>query len=119
MGLGEGLTPAGDDLVSGILAALVWQARLEGDPASSVEQLRDRILEAVPRTNRISARLHHYASTGVLYAPAIALGTALLAGEAQAVREPAHDLFSIGNTSGVDVATGVLVGCLAAERVTW
>jgi hypothetical protein len=115
LGLGEGLTPAGDDLVSGILAALVWRARLEGGSASTIEQLGGRIREASSRTNRISARLLHYAAEGVLYAPAMELGAALRSGNAEGIRGPAQRIFSIGSTSGVDLATGILVGCLAVE----
>jgi Protein of unknown function (DUF2877) len=114
LGLGEGLTPSGDDLVSGILAALVWGARLGVMPAPAVEQATKHVNDASSRTNRISARLLYYACQGALYAPALQLGAALLAGDAEGLYEPALRLFAIGSTSGIDLATGLLVGCCAA-----
>jgi hypothetical protein len=116
VGLGPGLTPSGDDLVSGIMAVLVWQARLGALGGEVPEGIIARVHMAAARTNRISARLLHYAGEGVLYAPAMHLGTALLAGDAKGVREPARRLFGIGNTSGADLVTGLLIGCLAAQR---
>src|SRR5262249_53397323 len=112
LGLGEGLTPSGDDIASGILAALVWRTRLGHESAPADEKLTDHVLAATSRTNRISARLLYYATQGILYAPAIQLGAALLAGDARAADEPTQRLFAIGHSTGLDVATGLLVGCL-------
>ena len=116
IGLGSGLTPSGDDVVSGIMAVLVWHARLGALDNDALRVIAAKVLGAAAKTNSISARLLHHAGEGVLYAPAMELGAALLAGEAVGVREPARRLFSIGNTSGTDLATGLLVGCLAARR---
>ena len=113
IGLGPGLTPSGDDLVSGIVAALAWQAQLSAVEAEGIEEMRGAIQQAAERTNRISARLLHHACEGVLYAPAMELGAALLSGDAGGVPGPAQRLFGIGHTSGLDLATGLLVGCLA------
>jgi hypothetical protein len=110
LGLGEGLTPSGDDIASGILATLAWRARLGALPLSVVETLVKRVRDASSRTNRISARLLHYASRGIVYAPAMQLGAALLAGNSEAVEAPAQRLFTIGHTTGIDLATGLLVG---------
>jgi hypothetical protein len=110
LGLGEGLTPSGDDVVSGILAALAWRARLDAMPASTAESLAERVLKASSRTNRISARLLHYASRGILYAPALELGAALLEGDAKEVQAPAQRLLAVGNTTGTDLAAGLIVG---------
>jgi hypothetical protein len=64
------------------------------------------------RTTRISARLLQYAGAGLVYAPAMDLGAAVLRGDAAAVPAAAHRLFAIGSTSGVDLATGLLLGAL-------
>jgi hypothetical protein len=117
VGLGPGLTPSGDDLVSGIVAVLVWHARLGVLDNDVLREITSKVHEAAARTNRISSRLIHHAGVGVLYAPAMQLGEALLAGDAGSVREPARRLFEIGSTSGADLATGLLVGSLAAEMV--
>jgi hypothetical protein len=116
LGLGEGLTPTGDDLVSGIFAAFVWQARLGDMSAADVDYVARRLRDASSRTNTISARLLHNAARGVLYSPAMELGSASLAGDSGSVRIPAERLFSIGHSTGMDLATGILVGCLTDDR---
>jgi hypothetical protein len=108
LGLGPGLTPAGDDVVMGLLAGLVWQAGLGLVPGEFVTHLVCAVRAAAPnQTNRISARLLWHAGAGVLYAPAMAVGAALLAGDPAAVAAPARRLFAIGHTSGRDLALGL------------
>jgi hypothetical protein len=95
----------------GLLAALHWQAHLGGLPQEPVTALRAAVLAAAPtQTSRLSTRLLAHAAAGILYAPALALGTALLAGDPAAVPAPAHRLFTIGHTSGADLAFGLLLG---------
>jgi hypothetical protein len=111
IGLGPGLTPSGDDIVMGAAAMLVWRARLGGFPPDSLEFLVATIREEAPhRTNRISARLLEYACRGVLYAPAMELGTALLAGDISGVGVPAERLLAIGSSTGMNMAAGLAAG---------
>jgi hypothetical protein len=111
LGRGPGLTPAGDDVLMGLLAALHWQVRLGALPAAPVAHLSATVRTAAPtQTTRLSTRLLAHAAAGILYAPALALGTALLAGDPAAVPAPAHRLFTIGHTSGADLAFGLLLG---------
>lgn len=113
LGLGEGLTPSGDDIVMGWLAMLVWQANLGLFPQPVVSALADAIREAAPtRTNVISSRLLYYAARGLVYAPAMQLGAVLLAGYDRGVEAPAHRLLAIGSSSGADMARGLLAGLL-------
>jgi len=113
LGLGEGLTPSGDDIVMGWLAMLVWQANLGLFPRLAVTALAGAISEAAPtRTNVISARLLYYAARGLVYAPAMQLGAVLLAGYDRGVEAPAHRLLTIGSSSGADMASGLLAGLL-------
>jgi hypothetical protein len=110
-GLGPGLTPSGDDITAGLLASLLWQARLGIVPDKLACSLVGAVRDVAPlRTNRISARLLYHAGEGVLYAPAMELGEALLAGDKPVVPDAACRLCSIGNTTGADVATGLLTG---------
>jgi hypothetical protein len=113
LGLGPGLTPSGDDVLMGLLAALYWQARLGALPPEPVAALAAAVLAAAPtQTTRLSTRLLAHAAAGILYAPALALGTAQLAGDPAAVPAPARHLFTIGHTSGADMAHGLLLGTL-------
>jgi hypothetical protein len=117
LGLGPGLTPTGDDIVAGLLACLVWRARLAELPASFVECLTDVIeAEAPERTNRVSACLLHYACRGILYAPAMDLGSALLAGKVDQVDAPARSLLKIGATTGSDLVVGLLFAALLGHN---
>jgi hypothetical protein len=129
LGLGPGLTPSGDDVVCGVLAGLGWakntptineygainraatshRARESALTKPTVAGLAQMVNEAAPtRTNRISAALLRHAATGLLYAPALDLGAALLAGDPAAVSDPARRLLAIGHTSGGDLAVGIL-----------
>ncbi len=74
VGLGPGLTPSGDDFVSGLLATLLWQAHLGATPVDPVEYLVAAVRRVSDRTNSISARLLYYGTQGILYAPAMELG---------------------------------------------
>jgi hypothetical protein len=113
IGLGPGLTPSGDDLIAGIAASLVWQVRVGCIPAELARQVVQAVRGATPAsTNRISARLLWYACEGVLYAPAMKLGEALLSGDTDAMLRSAKHLFSIGHTTGLDLAVGLLTGIL-------
>lgn len=115
LGMGGGLTPEGDDILVGALALLVWRGEPE---APAITRMAQAVREtARHRTNKISARLLHHASDGVLYAPAMELGAALLAGEQQQVDELAPLLLSIGNTTGWAMAWGLLQGMLTMEKI--
>ncbi|HMA34920.1 MAG TPA: DUF2877 domain-containing protein [Chloroflexia bacterium] len=113
LGLGPGLTPSGDDLLMGLLAAWVWQ-RPGGRPAPGlVEAAIAAVGAAAPQqTNQISTRLLAHASRGILAAPALALGAAVLGGDPAAVAAATPRLFTIGHTSGVDLTTGLLLAIL-------
>ncbi len=110
LGLGPGLTPSGDDILMGLLASLHWQARLGALPPEPITTLIAAVQAAAShQTTRLSTRLLAHAADGILYAPAMALGTALLAGDLAAIPAPARRLLTIGHTSGHDMACGLLL----------
>lgn len=118
LGLGMGLTPSGDDIVAGILASLVWQARLGAVPPQFAQHLADAVRRAAPaRTNDISARLLWHAGGGLLYAPAMELGAAMLRGYVVSIAAQAQRLLSIGHSSGADMAVGLLAGIVAGIEI--
>lgn len=118
LGLGMGLTPSGDDIAAGILASLVWQARLDGIPPQFAQQITDAVRRAAPgRTNDISVRLLWHAGEGLLYAPAMELGEAMLRGYVVSVAAQAQRLISIGHSSGADMAIGLLAGIVAGIEI--
>jgi hypothetical protein len=111
VGLGPGLTPAGDDLLAGALAGL---ALLGGASAAGGGRLAGAILRRLPveRTTALSAALLGHAARGEVADPAGALLVAL--GRGAAVEAAAAALLSVGHTSGTDLAHGILAGGRAA-----
>lgn len=99
IGLGEGLTPSGDDFLCGVLAA----AYLFGGNASELcGVLRPRITERLSQTNDISAAFLKCACAGQFSRPIIEL-------QQNVDRERSRKSFSaIGHSSGADTLTGIL-----------
>lgn len=104
VGLGEGLTPAGDDVLAGVLLALRYLGR-----PSCADRLWATISDQVPRrTTALSATLLAAAAEGDTVPQVTGLITAL-AGHRPL--EPALDrLLAVGSTSGSDIAHGLLAG---------
>lgn len=99
IGLGEGLTPSGDDFLCGVLAA----AYLFGGNASELcGVLRPRITERLSQTNDISAAFLKCACAGQFSRPIIEL-------QQNVDLERSHKNFSaIGHSSGADTLSGIL-----------
>lgn len=99
-GRGPGLTPAGDDVLAGVLLAR-WGASDEADRAESLAIARS------VATNRISRAFLEAAAQGQCIEPAHDLLLALVArDETAAARARAH-LASYGATSGAALACGI------------
>jgi hypothetical protein len=108
VGRGPGLTPAGDDLLCGVLAG----ARLFGCPMSQSEREIEHELRERPRaTTSLSRALLLRALAGEGLPQLNTFGKALIDGAGLA--EATTALAGIGHSSGVALAVGVLV---AAER---
>lgn len=108
LGDGEGLTPLGDDIAMGMLAAMVWLAEAGMLDRSWVDRIAGRVRGlAGGVTNRISERLLWHAGEGILYEPAMDLGAALIAGRAGVIDDTVHKLLAIGQSTGHGVAAGI------------
>jgi hypothetical protein len=111
LGRGTGLTPAGDDLIAGALAALrAFAAPLAAPLGAAVLDL------APERTTRLSAALLAAADEGAVIPEAAAVLRALAGlGEPGAALDR---LVAVGHTSGAFLAAGLLIGArLAADLV--
>ncbi len=108
-GLGPGLTPSGDDVLTGCLVALtLWPPRGRSD-------LRRLIADqAVPRTTRISAAYLAAAARGEAGQRWHDLRDALAGPDPAAVRRAAAQVMALGETSGSDMLGGFV---LAAQAV--
>ena len=110
LGLGPGLTPAGDDLVGGAFFA----RRLIGGWEDAAAAMRARARE---RTHPISATLLGDLLDGSGHAPLHDLALALTRSDEAAALDAAARLVRIGLSSGWDILTGFLgaLGALAAR----
>jgi hypothetical protein len=117
LGRGPGLTPAGDDLLAGLLAGVAPLAAATSlGPHRLLEVVAataDAVADAAPAaTTALSASLLRHAAASEVAAPVAAV-LAALTGSGAVV--PALDrLLDVGSTSGRDLALGLLA---AAELV--
>jgi hypothetical protein len=113
-GVGGGLTPAGDDFMTGVLLA-VW-AGLYGP---GLEPLAKPVAEAAAgRTTTLSGAYLRAAARGECSAPWHALFEALLADEPAARRRALAALLAVGHTSGGDGLAGFLAQYFLAARLS-
>jgi hypothetical protein len=113
LGLGPGLTPAGDDLIGGAFFAGGLRATRAASWRDAAEVIRAR---APVRTHRISATLLGDLLDGHAHAPLHDLAVALAREDAGAAVDAAVRLTRIGHSSGWDMLAGFL-GTLGASAV--
>ena len=101
IGLGPGLTPAGDDVVAGALVA----AHATSDPRLTRWQEETRVALRARRTTAVSHGLLHHAVDGYATPELAAFVTGVCAGDAG---QAAGDLLAVGHTSGPALAIGAL-----------
>ncbi|WP_310962542.1 oxamate carbamoyltransferase subunit AllH family protein [Nocardioides terrisoli] len=104
LGRGSGLTPLGDDVLSGWLVT----ARCVGHPG--LESVAGRIGQLARRTTTLSAELLRCACDGEAPPPLRIVLAALAAGDRAALARAIDGLRAVGHTSG----TGLLLGCRLA-----
>lgn len=100
-GLGPGGTPAGDDFLVGVMAA-IWLMGDEADVPAIVEM-------AAPRTSALSAAFLRAAGRGEFIAAWHGLVDALAVGGRDQVEEAAMHVESFGASSGADALDGFIL----------
>lgn len=119
LGLGPGLTPSGDDFLSGLLATLELSRTPRGLFMAKAGLKRRILGEAVNRTNEISrALLRHYA-LGMVDENTDGLMTALSTGSQRRLDHAVEGLCRMGHSSGTDLAIGVLTALKLMEERIW
>lgn len=117
IGLGEGLTPSGDDFVGGFLFARFWLHKAYPEVVRWEQLAVDELIEyARMRTNEISFAILRDHARGHSVAPMHDLLIALLASRnktSNEIQHPVRRLLSIGHTSGKELLAGLLSGILA------
>jgi hypothetical protein len=103
VGLGPGLTPAGDDALAGLLVVAVAVGVLapgEWTPSA----------EVAARTNPLSLSFVRLAATGQAIGPVHDVLVAGASGNRGACERAAETLLRVGGTSGADIAFGMRAG---------
>lgn len=117
VGLGPGLTPAGDDYVGGAFFARAIFPATDGGEAEAWGRARAAVLAlARERTHPVSAALLADLVEGQAWAPLHDLAQGLAAGAAvDALLPPARRLTRLGHSSGWDLLAGFLGTILGAR----
>jgi hypothetical protein len=111
LGLGPGLTPAGDDLLAGLLVGLSARPDLRDPLAASVQR------HAPSRTTWLSAELLRLAAAGLAAPAAVAVADALAGhGDDDALPHTLPALLAVGHTSGAALARGLLLAAATTAR---
>ena len=130
IGLGPGLTPAGDDLLAGLVAGVrvLTPAVVTAvtPPVTGVRETAEAlgaytVRRAVGRTTDVSVALLCHAANGAVATPAARLLAALTRADGPVQRRIADatdDLLAVGSTSGRDLATGLLTAGEVVGRVS-
>ena len=121
LGLGEGLTPSGDDFLGGVLFGLRQQEYADFDETwIDWDVVRDWVADAATLTNRISHAILSDLAEGHGPEPLHDLARETLCGRSrEVVAEHAERVIRIGNTSGWDLLAGfsaALLGGVALAR---
>jgi hypothetical protein len=111
LGLGDGLTPSGDDFVGAALFARALLVRAGLADAAGWRAAAAAVREAATaRTHPISAALLGDLADGRSWAPLHDLVGALAAGDAAAAGAAARQLVALGHASGWDLLAGLGAG---------
>lgn len=117
LGMGEGLTPAGDDVIVGICAVFSFVDRISGQPNDKrINYCSQMVRHAEKLTNMVSAAFLRAACEGELNDPLRQIVSHLLNGEYVGDVLLDH-LSQTGHTSGYDGLAGVLLGLTATIDV--
>ena len=115
IGLGIGLTPSGDDVLSGLLVALVLGSKNGITRSPIIGGLAERVAQAaVGRTTLLSQNYLQMASQGKANEAVVQFVEEIYTGNSGGVRRSLADLIGFGATSGTDIAAGVGLGVTLA-----
>jgi hypothetical protein len=109
VGLGEGLTPSGDDVLVGVLAGIDATLEVSGAAAALRERLCAELERGTTRTTRLAAQMLDAAAAGFYAEPVLGLlqTLALPRPGAKALNQAIADLLTVGHRSGADTLRGI------------
>jgi len=110
IGLGPGLSPSADDTLSGLTAALWWVSHSLNKKINRVKKINETVVSCSNKTTLLSQQLLKHAAKGETNERVGELLEAILAGAPPDVESGVEEVLKIGETSGIDMVVGVLVG---------
>ncbi len=121
IGLGSGLTPAGDDFLVGYLAGLWCSAGERTERIRFLFGLGKAVARLSLQTNEISRTYLVHAARGQISSRLAALAEAVCQGErSDRLLEAAEAAIHVGHTSGMESVTGLLLGLSAWDgNLAW
>lgn len=111
IGLGPGVTPAGDDILIGFLAALWSVAGSNQTQLSYIRSFGREIIKISKQTSEISRTYLYHAAQGQFSSSLSALAEAI--GTGDDVEPATKEAMHVGHSSGMDSVTGLLIGLCA------
>lgn len=118
IGLGPGVTPAGDDVLIGFLAGM-WSAAGENkEKLTLIESFGNALSQLTDQTNEISRTYLYHAIRCEFSSSLINLVNAIEDGEAEHLVSTAKEAMRVGHSSGMDSITGLLIGLAAWDHST-
>jgi len=109
IGLGPGVTPAGDDLLIGFLAGLWSTSGKDQSRLFFIQSFGDRLMELAAQTNLISHTYLYHAIHGQFSSSLSNLAESIALGS-ENIQDIAETAMRVGHSSGMDSATGLLIG---------
>lgn len=110
LGVGPGLTPAGDDFILGFLS-VIYRMRQQKTLINAVlNEFRDAILAECCKTTDISKEYLYYGCQGVFGEVFHSLYQAIHDGNKENIFPTVVNLIKTGSTSGSDTLTGIIFG---------
>ena len=110
IGLGPGLSPSADDALSGFTAALWWVSNSLNKDIDRVKKINETIVSCSDKTTLLSQQLLRHAAEGETNERVGELLEAILAGAPTDIEKWVEEVLKIGETSGIDMMVGLLLG---------
>lgn len=109
-GLGIGLTPSGDDFISGVFLVLACGGFCRDELKKAAEECRNR-------TNILSYQMICNGAEGVARRSELDFLQAFFEGDGKALKHALHKVLAFGSSSGTDTMLGILTGIYAILNV--
>lgn len=120
IGLGPGLSPSADDALSGFTAALWWVSRSLNRGVNHAQKINQAITSQAGDTTLLSKQLLQHAARGEVNERVEEFLAALLGGTSSEIAPLVERVMEIGETSGVDMMVGLLLGVqVGLEKVSF